>query len=101
MAEQVETPTREDESPGSGFSPSIAAPSTVTGVASGGGGLEHQLRVLQKLHSSGLLDGEVFAKQQDALLSDWRHANTSQPVSAFDSGASKELASQCQRYAAK
>ena len=97
------TPTRreDDGSPGSGFSPSIAASSTVTAVRGGGGGLEHQLRVLQSLHSSGLLDSEVFAKQQDALLNDWRHTTSNEAVSVFDGGASKELASHCQRYVAK
>ncbi len=105
MAQQAETPTREDAGQDapvvSVFSPSIAS-STVAarGAGDGGGGLEHQLRLLQSLHSSGLLDSEVFAKQQDALLNDWRHATTSQAVSVFDAGASKELASHCQRYAA-
>lgn len=87
------TPVREADSPDSGFTPSVAST-----VRSGGEGLEQQLAVLQKLHSSGLLDGEVFARQQDSLLAEWRHSNHAGSV--FDRGASQEIRAHCQRYAA-
>lgn len=99
-------PHRDSDSPDSGYTPSIAssaaatrlAPAPASGLAARGSGasLEDQLALLKNLHSAGLLQSDVFARQQDAVLTEWRRAN-SQSTSVFDDGASKELDSHCQR----
>jgi hypothetical protein len=99
------TPVRSPSPTGSdlsGFTPSVAssvAPSLAMSRRAGADGLERgleeQLTVLKGLHASGLLDAEVFARQQDALLTQWRRSN--QPPSVFEGGAATELESHCER----
>ena len=94
------TPVHRPASPAgsdlSRFTPSVASSYLTASRRPGAAeGLEEQLAVLKGLHASGLLDAEVFARQQDALLTQWRRS--SQPPSVFEGDASIELDSHCER----